>query len=246
MGLLGKTSPINKLKNTSITVYDFLKYIFTYYRTLWWENGFSILDLITKCEAPYGRNHIIDDYLNLVFVLPEVQPRLDEFQATNIKFVGPAVDESVRSKLSNRKLDMDKYVTIIESFLEKSALQKINNNNNSNISINRNISNSHEILAESNSLHLKTDLMRSDSNGENFKKMYKPIIYVSMGTVFNNENKHLFQVLVEACKFYAKDYSIIVSTGDETTYERYKSSNSDTILFVPHTPQVEILVTAFL
>ena len=91
-------------------------------------------------------------------------------------------------------------------------------------------------------------LMRSNSTGENFKKFHKPISYVSMGTVFNNENSNLFEIIVEACKTFSDDYSIIVSTGDEKTYEKYANSSlkSDKILFVPHTPQVEILKRAFL
>jgi hypothetical protein len=69
-----------------------------------------------------------------------------------------------------------------------------------------------------------------------------------MGTVFNNENSHLFTVLVEACKHFADRYAIIVSTGDEKTYTKYANSalNSDNILLVPHTPQVEILKRAHL
>jgi UDP:flavonoid glycosyltransferase YjiC (YdhE family) len=90
--------------------------------------------------------------------------------------------------------------------------------------------------------------MGSNWIGETFRSTFKPIIYVSMGTVFNNENSNLFQVLVEACKYYAKDYSVIVSTGDVKTYDKYvKSSlNSSNILLVPHTPQVEILKRAHL
>ena len=222
MGLMGGNSTIyNKLKNVCVTLHDFIRYLYTFYKTLWWDNGFTLLEIITKSYRPFNRYHITDNSLNLVFVLPELQPQLHEFQAPNIKFVGPCVDESVRSKLSNSKPDMDKYVKVIEAFL------------------NRNLVNgqSHTFLASESS-----NLMRSDSNGDNFKKNYKPIIYVSMGTVFNNENKHLFQVLVEACTFYSNDYSIIISTGDESTYEKYSQSTSENILFVPHTPQVEILV----
>lgn len=69
-----------------------------------------------------------------------------------------------------------------------------------------------------------------------------------MGTVFNNENSHLFKVLVEACKHYAQDYAVIVSTGDLKTYDKYAHTalNSSNILLVPHTPQVEILKRAHL
>lgn len=226
MGLMGSTTTYNKLKNISVTLYDFIRYVFTFYKTLWWENNFSLLEVLTKCERPYSRNHLIDKSMNLVFVLPELQPRFQEFQAPNIKFVGPCVDESVRSKLSNRKLDMDKYVRIIETFLNKNVMSHNSNR-----------------ASQCRRKSEPSNLMRSDSNGDNFKKIYKPIIYVSMGTVFNNENKDLFRVLVEACKCYANDYSIIISTGDETTYEKYSQSTSENILFVPHTPQVEILVS---
>lgn len=84
-------------------------------------------------------------------------------------------------------------------------------------------------------------LMRSNSTGENFKKSHKPIIYVSMGTVFNNENSNLFKTIVEACKSFWHNYAIIVSTGDEKTYEKYSDCSTNNILFVPHTPQIEIL-----
>jgi zeaxanthin glucosyltransferase len=69
-----------------------------------------------------------------------------------------------------------------------------------------------------------------------------------MGTVFNNENSNLFHVLVEGCKHYAKDYAVIVSTGNEEAYKKYQDSslNSSDILLVPHTPQVEILKRAHL
>ncbi len=229
MGLLGKTTKYQQIKNVSLSLYDFVRYVYTYYKTLWWENDFSLFDLIFKCDLPMGRNHLIDDNLNLVFVLPEIQPRLEEFQASNIKFVGPAVDEFVRSKLSNRKSDMNEYVTIIEKFLQKNTVQSITNRKNLN-------------YFDSHENKLRENLMRSDSDGENFKRVYKPIIYVSMGTVFNNENKDLFHIIVEACQSFADEYSIIVSTGDLKTYERYKTANSDKILFVPHTPQIEILV----
>ena len=130
---------------------------------------------------------------------------------------------------------MDKYVKIIDEFLEKNIIQ-----DNINYKLND--------LNKTNDQY-KSLLARSDSTGENFKKYFKPIIYVSMGTVFNNENSHLFTVLVEACKYYANDYAVIVSTGDEKTYEKYKNNNLNSdgkILLVPHTPQVEILKRAHL
>lgn len=76
----------------------------------------------------------------------------------------------------------------------------------------------------------------------------KPIIYVSMGTVFQNENPELFEVLIRASKKFAKDYAVIISTGDEKNYAKYMNSSlaSPDILLIPHTPQIEILKRASL
>lgn len=76
----------------------------------------------------------------------------------------------------------------------------------------------------------------------------KPIIYVSMGTVFQNENPELFKVLIRASTRFAKDYAVIISTGDEKNYDKYMNSSlaSPDILLIPHTPQIEILKRASL
>lgn len=228
MGLLGKKSNYHKLKNLSVTIMDLSKYVYTYYKTLWWDNEFTLNDLIKKCEFPFSRNYLVNETLNIVFVLPEVQPRIIDFQYqfSNIKFVGPCVDESVRSQLSNNKYNMDKYVESIEDFLEKNSLDHLPKT---------------EKIPKRNN-----EINRPDLSGDTFKLNHKPIIYVSMGTVFNNENKHLFQILVDSCRFFADEYSIIISTGDVATYKKYQSMNNDNILFVPHTPQVEILKRAHL
>lgn len=70
-----------------------------------------------------------------------------------------------------------------------------------------------------------------------------------MGTVFNNENSHLFTILVEACECFTDKYAVIVSTGDEKTLQKYANTplhSRGNILMVPHTPQVEILKRAHL
>lgn len=226
MGMMGENSKRQKVKSVCLTASDFMKYSFTYYKTLCYNHGFNLFELMFECDAPFGRKALIDDSLNLVFVLPEIQPRLDSFKAANIKFVGPAVDESVRSKLSGTKNEMNKYVDLIENYLQKNRTNQILDSNEINSSV----------------------LMRSNSTGENFKKTHKPIIYVSMGTVFNKENSNLFETIVIACKSFADNYSVIVSTGDEETYQKYAKSklNNEKILFVPHTPQVEILKRAHL
>ena len=123
---------------------------------------------------------------------------------------------------------MEKYVNVIDTFLAK------------------NLSSNAATLT--NNTKIPSFVSQTSMSDEILKKLYKPIIYVSMGTVFNNENSDLFQVLVEACKFFAHKYAVIVSTGDEKAYEKYANSplNSDSILLVPHTPQVEILKIAHL
>jgi UDP:flavonoid glycosyltransferase YjiC (YdhE family) len=123
---------------------------------------------------------------------------------------------------------MEKYVNVIDTFLAK------------------NLSSNAATLTNNNKI--PSFVSQTSMSDDVLKKLYKPIIYVSMGTVFNNENSDLFQVLVEACKFFAHKYAVIVSTGDEKAYEKYANSplNSDSILLVPHTPQVEILKIAHL
>jgi UDP:flavonoid glycosyltransferase YjiC (YdhE family) len=227
MGLLGSNNyPVDRAKTYAFTMYDLCKYIMTYYKTLWWDFGLSLHDLCNKIDYPVSKLQMIDESMNLVFVMPEIQPRLNNFQASNIKFVGPCVDENVRKNISSQKINMEKYIQIIDEFLSK------------NLSINA--------LTLTNNNKLASFVSQSSMSDEQVKQLYKPIIYVSMGTVFNNENSHLFQVLVEACKFFSREYAVIVSTGDEKAYEKYANSplNSDTILLIPHTPQVEILKIA--
>ncbi len=177
------------LKNLMLTVQDFFTYTYKYYKTFWWDHGYSLYELIFNVDAPFERNLIIEDSLNIVFVLPELQPRLCLVQADNIKFVGPALDESVRLQMS------DTYSSLINEFIAKNT---------------------------------------------------NPIIYVSMGTVFNFENSDLFQVIVEACKSFLSTHSVIVSTGDEKTYAKYSKSSQNNVIFVPHAPQIEILKRAHL
>jgi hypothetical protein len=93
MGLMGQNTNNAQIRNLFITGVDMVKYINTYYKTLLWDNRFNIHDLLFKCDLPFERNLMIDDTMNLVFVLPDIQPRLDEFQQSNIKFVGSSIDE---------------------------------------------------------------------------------------------------------------------------------------------------------
>jgi hypothetical protein len=61
---------------------------------LWWDHKFSLKEIFLKCDLPFSRGHLIDESLNLVFILPELQPKYNDFESKNhIKFVGPAVDE---------------------------------------------------------------------------------------------------------------------------------------------------------
>lgn len=126
MGLLGNNAQIHsKIKNMLITLFDLTKYVLTYYKTLWWDLDFSFFDLMMRLDWPISKHQLIDENLNLVFVLPELQPRLAEFQSDTIKFVGPSVDESVRSSIVNKKLDMSKYIRMIEEFMEKNMITNL-------------------------------------------------------------------------------------------------------------------------
>lgn len=107
-----------------------------------------------------------------------------------------------------------------------------------------------ESETEANGRLKYVSLIRSESMTEDPKRRLKikPIIYVSMGTVFQNENPELFQVLIRASTKFAKDYAVIISTGDEKNYDKYMNSSlaSPDILLIPHTPQIEILKRASL
>lgn len=127
MGLLGNNSHLHtRIKNMLITLFDLTKYVLTYYKTLWWDLDFSFIDLMMRLDWPISKHQLIDENLNLVFVLPELQPRLTEFQSETIKFVGPSVDESVRSTIVNKKLDMNKYIRMIDEFLIKNTIEETN------------------------------------------------------------------------------------------------------------------------
>jgi hypothetical protein len=202
MGMLGSnSSKLNLFKSVLVTTYDLIRYVFIYYKTLIWNFNFSFRDILSKCELPFERNVIIDSNLNLVFVLPELQPKPYLFDATKVKFVGPALDDSVRSR-------MNKYEHSIVKFLCRNEQSKSENQL--------------VYLSELSSLALK------------------PIIYVSLGTVFNNENSHVFKTIAKACEHFADNFNVIISTGDEETY-KVLNNVSNQILFVPHTPQVELL-----
>lgn len=255
-GMMGGSSKLEKLKNMVVTAYDFVKYVFTYYKSLWWDHKFSLKDLFLKCDLPFSKGHLVDDSLNLVFMLPELQPKYEAFESwSHVKFCGPAIDEDARSKITGRKIDMKKCTDMIENFLRKNSTsnESISESDESN----KRYSKISEKINDRSSFYDNYEnkafdgshLMRCESSGENFKKTHKPIIYVSMGTVFNRENSEVFGTIVEACKCFANDYAIIISTGDEklTTelYDKYADVREQ-ILFVAHTPQIEILKRAHL
>ena len=170
MGLLGNNQHLhNKIRTLSITLYDFCKYVYTYYKTLWWDLGFTVVDLLLKCDLPISKYHLIDDSLNIVFVMPEIQPRLEIFQKSyNIKFVGPSVDEAVRKNILKEKFDMNRWVTLIDNFLEKSLLKDIKDNESI---VTDYISMNHSFNHDTMEAEFPSILNRSNSTGENFKKV---------------------------------------------------------------------------
>jgi len=258
-GMMGPDSKLVKMKNLVLTAYDFMKYVFTYYKTLWWDHKFTFRELFFKCDLPFARKHLIDESMNLVFILPELQPKYSAFEGqSHIKFVGPAVDEEVRSKITNRKIDMQKCTEMIEEFLKENqsetesledGFEMKEKKSKDRISYYDNYSSQNIELNRKTLPSTETSLMRSDSTGENFKRNHKPFIYVSMGTVFSTENSEIFEIIVEACKHYTEEYSVIVSTGEDKLTaeltEKY-SNNEKKILFVSFTPQIEILKRAHL
>jgi hypothetical protein len=84
------------------------------------------------------------------------------------------VDESVRKVILKEKFDMDKYVAIIDKFLEKNLLKDINDNESIRseyIGLNQSFQNQTATHEEFTSI-----LQRSDSTGENFKKVSRTLL----------------------------------------------------------------------
>jgi hypothetical protein len=202
MGMLGRTDTVEGFSRAvCITSYDFFKYIFKYYKTLIWINRLSPLDVIRKLGGPLGRNYLINEDLNLVFVLPELQPRVSQLTANNIFYCGSCVDESVRSKIIS-----DDYTDLIKDYLYKNKIYKHDTSSNKiimdtiidneEIEISQQSDQENKRLSKLSQNHEMTrgsSFKRQYSTGDNYKLTHKPIIYVSMGTVFNNENSDLFK-----------------------------------------------------
>lgn len=182
-------------KNMAITFYDLVRYFFVYYKLLYWNFGFSVKDILLKCEPPLGTDFLINNDLNLVFILKDIQPRVEKFDSNQILFVGSCVDESIQHYIRSLKLTNDDNKTLMDS---------INN------------------------------FLSRPSKG---------IIYASLGTTFNIDNKDLYDVLIKACTHFADNYSIIISTANEQICEKYKTSKviHPNILLLPFAPQMEIL-----
>ena len=222
--LSGKNFSISvQLKLFGFSLYDLFKYLYLFFKTLWWNYGLTLYDFLYKIDLPFTKLQLIDDNFNLVFVLPDIQPREEKLRSKSIYLIGPGVDESLRLYLSSKMNNMEKHVNKIDLFLEKN-------------------------LSEEGTFLAKTQKIQSFVVSENIaikdkRKLYKPIIYVCMGTVFNTENSDLFQVIVEACTFFTPSFAVIVSTGNEQVYSKYVNSsfNNESIIFIPYTPQIEIL-----
>jgi len=216
---------MKKLKTLVLSANDLFRYLFLFVKTIWWDYGVTLYDILTKIDLPLTKLQLMDDLFNIVFILPDIQPRIERLQWKNVNFVGPGVDESLRLYISSKINNMEKYVNTIDSFLAK------------------NLSDQGALLAKNNQLPSFVD---TSVSCEYKKNLYKPIIYVCMGTVFNTENADLFQVIVEACNYFSSTNAIIVSTGNEKVYLRYANSplNNNSTLFIPHTPQIEILKIA--
>ena len=249
MGFFGRSNQLLDLcRNFSITTYDMLKYYVNFYRTLGWRLGFSFYDLLFKSESPLDQSFLVDDSLNLVFVMPELQPRTAQFSRhwPHVHFVGPCLDESARTVISARKIK-HKYLLMLDEFLEKHRRQVTTATATATAATPSSEKPTEQPSTEAVTVHALDD---ETMDREKFERVYKPLIYISMGTVFNNENSGLFELLITVCKNYSHDkYMMIVSAGDEATYNKYANTSAlcgQHVLMLPHAPQIDLLKRAHL
>ena len=248
--LLGVT---NSLKNLLITGFDFLKYVFVYYKILLFDLKFSIKEALFVCELPLAKNFLINSELNMVFLIPDLQPHIEKFltpKYSNIKFLGSAIDENVRFQMKLNENLNDSIGMALKEIGNQEENEHLNENQKC-LKIIENFLLKQKCLADSfkNSInkidlkYLHNDVMSSNNGAVETTTCYhKPIIYVSMGNTFIFNNGYLFDVIIETLKEFSTDYAIIVSIGNEKLYlefnEKYKLSN---ILLMPYVPQIEIL-----
>jgi hypothetical protein len=248
--LMGVTT---SLKNLLITGYDFIKYILVYYKLLLVDLGFSLKEALFKCQTPLAKNFLLNSNLNMVFLIPDLQPHLEKFltaKYSHIKFIGAAIDDNVRFQMKlNENLsssvdvalkmignqeenpylnENEKCMKIIENFLlfKQSCAVDYFKNSINKIDIK----------------YLRNGNGRMSTTNELNSYYHKPIIYVSMGNTFIYENGYLFDIIIETLKEFSAYYAIIISIGNEKLYLQYNNKYKlNNILLMPYVPQIEIL-----
>ena len=249
--LLGVTS---SAKNLLITGYDFFKYIFIYYKLLLVDLKFSVKEALFFCQTPLAKNFLLNTDLNMVFLIKEIQPHIEEFLTTrysNIKFIGSAIDENVRFQMKLNENLHNSVDVALRSISNQEQNQYLNENEKCLKMIENYLlkQTCKEDYFKNSINRIEMKYLRCGINGTKNNQAtlvdnlyHKPIIYVSMGNTFIYENGNLFEIIIETLKDFTQNYAIIVSIGNEKLYlqynEKYKLSN---ILLMPYVPQIEVL-----
>lgn len=166
------------------------------------------IDVYNPLNFSYNQS----EELNIVSVLPEIQPRRDQFES-RFQFVGPCISEKVRKfETTNPGLKQ-----ILENFsrmnpIEPKSLEQV------------------------------------------FSDRKLKLIYVSLGTVFNN-NSFIFDSILENFKLFTKEevnFRVVMALGKDI-YAKYEQKIQrgdlvlpENVLLVPFAPQIEILERASL
>lgn len=246
--VFGVTSSI---KNMLLTVYDMFRYIIVYYKILLYDLKFSLKETLMLCDSPMAKNFLINSNLNIVFIVPDVHPNIEQFlnaSYSHIKFVGASIDDHVRfemklnEQISNQEIiatckgvnelnvelnENEKCLKIIEKFLLKQQCSvdyfknKVYNYENCKINLKYLRNGLVDLTTLPDGLNNDVIANITSSSSNTLNFYHKPIIYVSMGNTFIYENGYLFDIIIETLKEFAVDYSIIISVGNQKLYEQY-------------------------
>jgi MGT family glycosyltransferase len=114
---MGLTS---SLKSILINLADLVHYLLTYYKLLFWDLRFTLMEVYRLCHGPMSFDDFLtNDNLNLVFILPELQPHVELFKpARHILFLGSSIDEEVRATMTIGSYTGNKSMEIVYKYLE--------------------------------------------------------------------------------------------------------------------------------
>jgi MGT family glycosyltransferase len=115
--IMGLTS---SWKSIAINLADLVHYIYTYYKILFWDLGFSVSEIWRLCHGPMAFDDFLtNENLSLVFILPELQPHVELFKPVKqILFLGSSIDEEVRATMTIGSYSGDKSMELVNKYLE--------------------------------------------------------------------------------------------------------------------------------